>query len=196
MMEDPMLNAMTPKKLLETVAGKWLQPPAAAAIDEQFTGQVVIDSRQVEPGDIFWAMPGSARHGAEFIGDALRHGAGGVVTDRAQAENWGHAWSLSVANSAEALWQAACWQREQFSGSVIGITGSVGKTTTRQLVDHVLASRYWGTASPRNYNNHLGLPLSMLAWRADHDYGVLELGPAPRAKLLDWLRSLVHILPS
>jgi UDP-N-acetylmuramoyl-tripeptide--D-alanyl-D-alanine ligase len=178
-----MNNAMTPQQLMETVDGRWLQAPVLATLNEQFTGQVVIDSRQVEPGDIFWAMPGSSRHGAEFVGDALRRGASGVITDRAAPENACQAWVLSVTNSAEALWKAAVWQRDQFSGSVIGVTGSVGKTTTRQLIDHVLASRYWGTASPRNYNNQLGVPLSMLAWRADHDYGVLEMGASATGEI-------------
>ena len=181
--KDPMTNAMTPHQLSATVDGRWLQPPAASMLDEQCSGQAVIDSRQVEPGDIFWAMPGSTRHGADFIGDALRRGACGIVTDRAEAETWGQAWALRVANPSQALWQAAAWQREQFSGSVIGITGSVGKTTTRQLIDHVLAGRYWGTASPRNYNNHIGVPLSMLAWRADHDYAVLEMGASAAGEI-------------
>ncbi|HEX4147524.1 MAG TPA: UDP-N-acetylmuramoyl-tripeptide--D-alanyl-D-alanine ligase, partial [Pirellulales bacterium] len=197
MKKDPMTQAMTPKQLSEIVAGRWLQPLPTAALDEPLTGQIVIDSRQVEPGDIFWAMPGATRHGAEFVGDALRRGASGVITDRTPPVNFSQAWALCVPNSAEALGKAAVWQREQFSGSVIGITGSVGKTTTRQLVDHVLASRYWGTASPRNYNNHLGVPLSMLAWRADQDYGVLEMGasaPGEIARLAGLARPHIAVV--
>jgi UDP-N-acetylmuramoyl-tripeptide--D-alanyl-D-alanine ligase len=75
-----------------------------------------------------------------------------------------------------ALTQIAAWQRGQFTGSVVAVTGSVGKTTTRQMIDAVLSSRLQGSVSPRNYNNHLGLPLSMLHWTPQHDYAVVELG--------------------
>ena len=72
--------------------------------------------------------------------------------------------------------QWAKWKRRQFTGIVIGVTGSVGKTTTRHMIHTVLQSRLKGTASPRNYNNHWGVPLSMLAIEPQHDYAVLELG--------------------
>ena len=75
-----------------------------------------------------------------------------------------------------ALRQWASWKRRQFTGIAIAVTGSVGKTTTRQMIHTVLQSRWSGTASPRNFNNHVGVPLSMLAIEPYHDYAVLELG--------------------
>ena len=83
---------------------------------------------------------------------------------------------MQVADTAEALRQWAEYRRRHFTGTVVGVTGSVGKTTTRQMIHTVLRTRLTGTASPRNYNNHVGLPLSMFALRPDHDYAVLELG--------------------
>ena len=67
------------------------------------------------------------------------------------------------------------WKRRRFTGIVVGVTGSVGKTTARQMIHTVLQSRLKGTASPRNYNNQLGVPLSMLTIEPQHDYAVLEV---------------------
>ena len=85
-------------------------------------------------------------------------------------------WILNVDDTQRALEQWARWKRRHFTGIVIGVTGSVGKTTTRQMIHTVLQSRLKGTASPRNYNNQWGVPLSMLAIEPQHDYAVLELG--------------------
>ena len=87
----------------------------------------------------------------------------------------GH-WAIRVDDSYQALLKFAACKRRQFSGAVVAVTGSVGKTTTRQMIHTVLQSRLRGTASPRNFNNHLGVPLSMLAMEPYHDYAVLELG--------------------
>ena len=85
-------------------------------------------------------------------------------------------WAVQVDDTAAALGQWAAWKRRQFTGTVIAVTGSVGKTTTRQMIHTVLQARLTGTASPRNFNNHLGVPLSMSAMEPEHDYAVLELG--------------------
>ena len=86
------------------------------------------------------------------------------------------------------LVQWAAWKREQFSGAVVAVTGSVGKTTTRQMIHTLLQTRLSGTASPRNFNNHVGLPLSMTAMEPGHGYAVLELGANHPARLPRWPR--------
>ena len=139
-------------------------------------GRATIDSRDVQPGDVFWALPGRRRHGEQFVGDAFRRGAAGVVVAAADVAPPEGRFVLAVDDVEQALWRAAAWQRERFTGSVIAVTGSVGKTTTRQMIHAALGARWSGTASPRNYNNQLGVPLSMLAWAPDDDYAVLELG--------------------
>ena len=81
---------------------------------------------------------------------------------------------------------------EKFTGIVIGVTGSVGKTTTRQMIHTVLQSRLKGTASPRKFNNHWGVPLSMLTIEPQDDYAVLELGanrPDEIASLAELVRA-------
>ena len=92
-------------------------------------------------------------------------------------------WALQVEDTHRALAQWAMWKRRQFTGTLVAVTGSVGKTTTRQMIHTVLQSRLAGTASPRNYNNHVGMPLSMSAIEPSHDYAILELGASRRGEI-------------
>ena len=147
-------------------------------------GRVVTDSRQVQPRDTFWALRGMLRDGADFCGDAFARGAAGVVTERTVAVPPG-CWALKVSNALEALWNLARWNRSRFGGRVVAVTGSVGKTTTRQMIDAVLRTRGAGSVSPRNYNNHVGLPLSMQSLAPEHDYAVYELGASAAGEIAE-----------
>ncbi len=173
---------LTVWKLRELIGGRIIairaqgDPPAAPV------GPVETDSRLVEPGDVFWALRGARRDGNDFAAEALTRGAAGVVVSRPIQVPEGH-WALVVDDTLQALWRLAAWKRRRFTGTVIGVTGSVGKTTTREMIHAVLRTRLRGTASPRNYNNHVGVPLSMLALESDHDYAVLELGASARGEI-------------
>jgi UDP-N-acetylmuramoyl-tripeptide--D-alanyl-D-alanine ligase len=138
-------------------------------------GPVQSDSRKIEPGDVFWALRGPKHDGADFVAEAFRRGAAGAVVARDVAVPDYH-WAVRVDDTQQALWTWARERRRQFAGDLIAVTGSAGKTTTRQMIHTVLQSRLSGTASPRNFNNFYGVPLSMTAIEPDHDYAVLELG--------------------
>ncbi len=157
------------------IGGKLLSLPSHAGQDEARVVRIVIDSRQIEPGDVFWALDGEHYRGADFTGEAFSRGAVAAVVNKAVDVPDGR-WAVVVKNTERALWQWAAWRRRNFSGTMIAVTGSVGKTTTRQMIHTVLGSRLKGTASPRNYNNHIGVPLSLTAIEPEHDYAVLELG--------------------
>src|SRR3972149_3812020 len=118
---------------------------------------------------------------ARIAGAGPRGPAGAVV--RCPVEAPADRWVLQVPDTLHALWQWAEWKRRRFKGTVVAVTGSVGKTTTRQMIHTVLKSRLRGVASPRNYNNHVGLPLSMLQMEPEHDYAVLELGASSRGEI-------------
>ncbi len=108
-----------------------------------------------------------------------------------------HRWIVRVNDTHRALNDWARWRRQQFAGTVIGITGSAGKSTTREMIHAILASRLRGTASPRSFNNHVGLPLSMTAIEPDHDYAVLELGasgPGEIAAMAELARPQVGVI--
>jgi UDP-N-acetylmuramoyl-tripeptide--D-alanyl-D-alanine ligase len=167
---------------LNNAIGGWLlgqprQSPVATSL-----GPVAIDSRQVEPGDVFWALRGPHHDGAEFADEAFRRGAAGAVVSRPVAVPAGQ-WAIQTADTQQALRRWAEWKRRRFTGTVIAVTGSVGKTTTRQMIHTALHRRLQGTASPGNYNNHLGVPLSLLAVEPQHDYTVLELGASRRGEI-------------
>ncbi len=138
-------------------------------------GRVRIDSREIEPGDVFWALPGRNAAGSDFANDAYQRGAIGVVSQSAAVSPPAGRWALAVEDAQRALWQVAAEQRRRFGGRLIAVTGSVGKTTTREMIHAVLAPRYKGTASQRNYNNHIGVPLSLLACSSGDDYAVMEV---------------------
>jgi len=159
--------------------------PAAAPPDGTAAaplGRVETDSRRVQPGDVFWALVGPHHDGADFASEAFARGASGAVVGR-PIETPQDRWAITVDDTLAALGQWARHKRDRFPGTVIAVTGSVGKTTTRQMIHTILQRQFVGTASPRNYNNHVGVPLSMLRVEPDHDYAVLELGASARGEI-------------
>ena len=169
---------------LHLASGAALEPAAMPL------GRIVTDSRAVEPGDVFWALVGRRYDGAEFAEEAFQQGAAGVIAARpvgVPAERW----SVVVPNTTHALQQWAAWRRQQYTGTVIAVTGSVGKTTTRQMIHTVLGRRLKGSASPRNYNNHIGVPLSMLQIGMDQDYAVLEMAASAPGEIAE-LAAISH----
>lgn len=179
------MDQFTLDQLKTATGGRWHSAASVCPQGDAPLGRAVIDSREVQPGDVFWALAGKHCDGAEFVPDAFRAGAAGAVVAAESVQPAPGRWVLHVRNTQAALQQAARSQRERFEGSVIAVTGSVGKTTTRQMIHTVLGVRWSGTASPRNYNNHLGVPLSMLGWRASDDYAVLELGASEPGEIAE-----------
>ncbi len=106
-------------------------------------------------------------------------------------------WIVRVDDTHRALNDWARWRRRQFAGTVIAVTGSAGKSTTREMIHAVLGSQLRGTASPRNFNNQIGVPLSMTVIEADHDYAVLEMGaggPGEIAAMAELARPSVGVI--
>ena len=171
--------------LYQTIGGRLAPASAASDAGTAPLGRIQSDSRQIEPGDVFWALRGAHHDGAEFVGEAFHRGAAGAVV-AAAVETPPNRWAIRVEDAQQALTQWAAWKRRQFAGAVVAVTGSVGKTTTRQMIHTVLQGRLAGTASPRNFNNHVGLPLSMTAMEPGHDYAVLELARIVRARSRRW----------
>jgi UDP-N-acetylmuramoyl-tripeptide--D-alanyl-D-alanine ligase len=153
---------------------------------------VSIDTRTLVPGDVFFALPGSHCHGMTHASAAQAAGAAAIVTDCLLKTDNGETNSpsqierlrnqsrstpvLLVRDSATALTQLAVWNRHQSHALMIGITGSVGKTTTRQMIFSVLSSVHQGIQSPANFNNELGVPISLLRLTSDHEFASIEMG--------------------
>ncbi len=155
--------------------------------------EAVIDSRQVIPGSLFVAIPGERVDGHEFIGNAFKRGASFALIQQDVDASFRTLdlrsnlninsipdltlpLCLRVENTLTALQQIARFWRRQLDIRVIGITGSVGKSTTKEMVAEVLSQRYYTLKNPGNLNNEIGLPLSILKLSSGYQRAVLEMG--------------------
>ncbi|HEX3998007.1 MAG TPA: UDP-N-acetylmuramoyl-tripeptide--D-alanyl-D-alanine ligase [Pirellulales bacterium] len=138
-------------------------------------GPVVVDSREVESDEVFWGLVGSRFNGAHFAEEAFVRGAAGVVVSGRRVEPWAGRWALEVDDSQKSMWELAAWNRSRCSAPVVAIAGSVGKSTTRRMIDTVLGYRLCGAAIPKKCNNQIDVPLSLLALEQWHQYGLVEL---------------------
>jgi UDP-N-acetylmuramoyl-tripeptide--D-alanyl-D-alanine ligase len=163
--------------------------PAASGI----ITEAAIDSRQVIPGSLFVAISGEHADGHDFVDEAFKRGASFALTQRDMnasfrsidlrsgftsdpAQDFTPPLCLQVNNTLSALQQIARFWRRKLDLRVIGITGSVGKSTTKEVVGQVLAERFRTLKSPGNLNNEIGLPLTILRLGAGHERAVLEMG--------------------
>jgi UDP-N-acetylmuramoyl-tripeptide--D-alanyl-D-alanine ligase len=179
--------------LASLIAGLAGIQPASGAVPRAGATRIraaVIDSRLVTPGSLFVALRGERRDGHDYIPQAIENGAVAVIAERApQAAHctavergnlricsYEDAVCLIVPDSLSALQKAAAHWRRQHSARVIGITGSVGKTTSKEVIAAVLGERYRTLKSQGNYNNEIGLPLTLLHLTAAHERVVLEMG--------------------
>ena len=133
------------------------------------------NTRTLKPGEVYIAIKGAAHDGHDFVPQAVKNGAVGLIVER-EIPMFGNVPQLIVPDTMQALWALAAGVRRQWTGTVIGITGSVGKTTVKELIASVLAQKGTVCKTHGNWNNEIGLPLSMLAADRDADFFVLELG--------------------
>ena len=194
---------MIPMLLDEVAAAVGAEvPPGAEQVQVR---RVVTDSRRVEEGDLFVAISGPRFDGLAFIEEAA---AGGAVACMCSAgggpiEVPGRAVPrLVVADPVEALGRLASFYRRDVlppSTVLVGITGSNGKTTTKRMIHHVLSASLKGRCAPRSFNNHLGVPLTLLSADADDRYLIVEIGtnsPGEVAALAAMVRPHVGVITS
>jgi UDP-N-acetylmuramoyl-tripeptide--D-alanyl-D-alanine ligase len=136
-----------------------------------------IDTRSLQPGDLFFALRGPNYDGHAFIAEAFRKGAVAAVVDReipgGAAPEGG---ILRVEDALQALQQLAAWARQTWGGRLVAVTGSAGKTTTKEMLVEMLAEGFRTAKSQGNLNNHVGLPLSLLRLDGAAQVAVLEMG--------------------
>jgi len=134
-----------------------------------------VDTRTQRPGDVYFALRGAHRDGHDFVPQALAAGAAAVVVEAARSADPGdHA--LRVSDTLMALQDLGSWARRRWSGTVVGVTGSAGKTTTKDAIAHLLEVRGLVGRTVGNLNNHIGLPLSILRLPDAAKTAVLEMG--------------------
>jgi UDP-N-acetylmuramoyl-tripeptide--D-alanyl-D-alanine ligase len=147
----------------------------AAGGDTVVTGWSV-DSRTLQAGDLFFALRGPNHDGHAYVAEVLRKGAAAVVVDHEVDAAGAEALVLRVEDSLAALQSLAAWARRRWGGDVVGVTGSAGKTTTKDLVAEMLAVEMKTAKTEGNLNNQVGLPLSLLRLDEAARVAVIEMG--------------------
>jgi UDP-N-acetylmuramoyl-tripeptide--D-alanyl-D-alanine ligase len=137
-------------------------------------GEVVTDSRALQPGDLFVALRGPRFDGHAFVADVMARGAVAAIVERGRVPE--DARTIAVPDTLEALQRLAHRVRSAVATRVIAITGSAGKTTTKEAIAALLATRFRVVKNKGNLNNHIGLPLSLMQLRSAPDVAVMELG--------------------
>lgn len=149
-------------------------------------GKVTTDSRNCPEGSMFIALKGETFNGNAFAAQALKQGCRYAVIDESEYAGEG---TILVDNCLQALQQLANYHRRQLKMPVIGITGTNGKTTTKELISTVLSRKFNTLYTEGNFNNHIGVPLTLLRLTKEHEMAVVEMGANHPGEI----KTLVHI---
>lgn len=180
------MKNFTIEAVCRACGGEWIGP--AAALGTELTA-VTTDSRTVTPGCLFAAIPGERVDGHAFIASALEKGAACALAQRVPADAGEGV--ILVPDTLAALQAAAAYYRAQFNIPVLGITGSVGKTTAKEMTAAVLSQRFRVHKTAGNFNNDLGVPITLFGLDETHELAVVEMGvshPGDMERLAEMVR--------
>ncbi len=149
-----------------------------------------INSKDIKQNDIFFAIKGKKNDGNNYISESIRNGASIVVTDRAKEVTNNKKNLIKVKNTLDFLTKTSLKIRDNFLGKIIGITGSCGKTSVKELVSSSLNKIGKVSSSPKSFNNKYGVPLSLFNLKLNNNYGIFEIGMDKKGEI-DFLSSLV-----
>ena len=149
-----------------------------------------INSKDIKQNDIFFAIRGKKNDGNNFISESIRSGASIIVTDRPRIVTNNKKNIIKVKNTLNFLTNISLKIRDNFQGKTIGITGSCGKTSVKELVSSCLSKIGKVSSSPKSFNNKYGVPLSLFNLKLNNNYGVFEIGMDKKGEI-DFLSSLV-----
>ncbi|WP_296118257.1 UDP-N-acetylmuramoyl-tripeptide--D-alanyl-D-alanine ligase [uncultured Eubacterium sp.] len=165
------LEQMTLENIAKACGGTYVGDDALRG--SEITG-AVIDSRQVEPGYLYIPIRGERVDGHRFISDVFAKGALAVLSEETLENPAGP--YIQVASSEQALKDIAEFYRSTLGIKIVGITGSVGKTSTKEMISAVLSQKFNVLKTEGNFNNEIGLPLTILRIRREHEVAVVEMG--------------------
>lgn len=138
------------------------------------TPSICTDTRKINKGDIFFALKGESFNGNKFANKAIEEGCSFAIIDEEEyktSEKY-----ILVKDVLKCLQELASYHRDQLNIPIIGITGTNGKTTTKELIRTVLETKFNTYATEGNFNNHIGVPLSLLSINTEHEIAVIEMG--------------------
>ena len=165
------MRGLTLRKIAEVCDGTYMGDPSF--LDREVEN-VVTDSRAAEDGSLFVAIPGERVDGHKFIPDVFRKGALAVLSEHALEQADGP--YIIVKSGLMAIRKMAAWYRQTLTIPVVGITGSVGKTSTKEMIASVLEQKFNVLKTEGNFNNLLGMPMTLLKIREEHEVAVIEMG--------------------
>lgn len=177
------MRAITFRDLTHAVQGRSI----GIMLPDATFGRVETDSRRVRAGDLFWAIRGPHHNGHDHLAEAAERGAIACVAERAGIDSIAIP-TIAVDDTRLALADFATWYRSQLQTRIIGITGSVGKTTTRHMIYSMLSCHIPGTESPGNFNNAIGVPLSLLSIGDDDQFAAIEMAASKVGEIGDLTR--------
>lgn len=189
---------------MKSSAALWTSADAVTATGGRTTakwkaGGVSIDTRSIQPGDLFVALK-DIRDGHEFVAQALAKGAAAALVSHIPAGVAADAPLLIVPDVLQALEKLGAYARARTRAQLVGVTGSVGKTSTKEMLRRILSGQGRSHAAEASYNNHWGVPLTLARMPADADFAVIEIGMnhpgeiAPLARLADLDIALITIV--
>jgi UDP-N-acetylmuramoyl-tripeptide--D-alanyl-D-alanine ligase len=176
----PIWGEITAREINDALAGLWVKGDPETLLQGLST-----DSRVVKPGELFWALKGDRYDGHDFVKQAADRGVAGVVVNRDFVRTRAFESMMpeglpvivmAVADTLKALGDLACWWRHRHSLRVVAVTGSAGKTTTKEMIGSILVRSNGTLRNLGNLNNLIGLPLSLLTAGREHRMAVLEMG--------------------
>lgn len=165
------MKHMTLQAMAEACHGVYIGKPEDA---KKEVTSITTDSRKAEPGGMFAAIKGERVDGHDFIPDVFKKGVLCVISEKQPVTEHGN--YIIVEDTVRALGAIAGYYREQLGIPVVGITGSVGKTSTKEMVASVLSQKYRTLKTAGNFNNNLGLPLTIFRLTDEDEIAVLEMG--------------------
>lgn len=186
------MQPMTIPEIISAVDGTWLNPRKGAAP----VTAVCTDSRKIAPGCLFLPWVGERFDGHDFIDRALDAGASGCLCARRPELLRPDKFYIQVADTRLALRALASAYRDRFAIPFVQVTGSVGKTTTKEMLAAVLGAKLRVLKTPENFNNDIGTPLTLLGLGPEHQAAVIETGMTTSGRSAIWGRWCGRTSPS
>ena len=166
------MAAFTSEEIIQATGARLLKPAASVSFSD-----VCTDTRAIAKGSLFVAFKGTSFNGHDFVDKALAAGAAGAVVSEVRPEYEGMTAPIFVAaDTLKAYQDLARFHRRRFAIPVVAVTGSVGKTSTRNMIATVLSEKHRVLQTEKNFNNEIGLPKTLLQLTPDHEACVVEMG--------------------
>lgn len=167
------MENITLKQIIESTFGELLTPEIP---ESTVVRRVISDNRKAQPGDLFFAIVGEKMDGHNFVNAALNAGAVGAVVSKEPEEKIPGKFYVLVPDTLLAVGDLASYYRMQFQIPIIAVTGSVGKTTMKDMIASVLSEKYNVIATEGNYNNNIGVPRTLFRIDRNTEVAVVEMG--------------------